>query len=140
MKKYYLLGILILVVIFGGQFFGIAKAVDTPAEGSVVSLENPLSKLTADGKIDTTADETAKIKGETVIPVIIGGAIQKLLGFVGALTLIVFIYGGFSWLTSAGNAEKVKSGMQAMFWAVIGLFIIFASYAIITLVLKTLLN
>jgi hypothetical protein len=40
------------------------------------------------------------------------------------------------WVTAAGNPEHVKKGSQAMLWAVIGIFIIFASYAILTLVFK----
>lgn len=65
---------------------------------------------------------------------IAGTAIKSALGVVGALTLAVFVYGGFMWITSAGNEEKVRMGSAAMLYAVIGIFIIFASYGILSLI------
>ena len=58
-----------------------------------------------------------------------------MLAVLGSLTLFVFIQGGFTWLVSAGNAEKVQAGTKTMLYAIIGLFIIFASYAIINTLL-----
>lgn len=75
-------------------------------------------------------------EGNTAIPVILGLAIQKALGILGSAALLMFVIGGFMWLTSAGNAEKVKKGTQTMMWAVVGVFIIFSSYAILNLVLE----
>jgi len=37
----------------------------------------------------------------------------------------VSIYGGFNWMTAAGNAEKVEKGKQILVWATIGLIVIF---------------
>lgn len=79
-----------------------------------------------------------KPKGETNLQVVVGRAIRKALGVIGSLTLVVFIYGGFLWLTAAGAEDKVKQGTQTMMWAVIGICIIFGAYAILGLVLKSL--
>ena len=65
---------------------------------------------------------------------IFGNIVATAMGVLGSLTLLVFIYGGFLWLIAAGNAETVKKGTQTMMWAVVGLFIIFGAYGIITLV------
>jgi len=54
-----------------------------------------------------------------------------ILGIVGSLTLLAFVYGGFLWLTSAGISERVNKGKQVIIGAVIGLFIVFGSYTII---------
>jgi hypothetical protein len=62
--------------------------------------------------------------------------IKSALGLVGSLTLLVFIYGGFMWLTSAGSAEQVKKGWHAMIYSALGLFIVFGAYAILSLVIK----
>ncbi|MBI2436868.1 MAG: hypothetical protein HYV41_03970 [Candidatus Magasanikbacteria bacterium] len=70
------------------------------------------------------------------IPVAFGRAIKVVTGIMGSLALLVFVYGGFMWLTAAGNPEHVKKGTQAMIWAVIGIIVVFSSYAIITLVLN----
>ena len=74
----------------------------------------------------------------TSIPKIIGNMIQVVLGIIGSITLVVFLYGGFLWLTSAGNSEKIAKGLQAMLWATIGIIVVFSSYAILTLILQTL--
>ncbi len=84
-------------------------------------LENPLAL----GTDNTVRD----------IPTILGGIIQKALSVVGALTLLVFVYGGFIWLTSAGKEDKVKHGSEAMLYAVIGLSIVFGAYAMLSLIL-----
>lgn len=87
--------------------------IDTP---ETIKLENPLGQ------------------GRTEIAEIVGSAINKVMGVMGSLALVVFVYGGFRWLTAAGNAESVEAGTGAMVWATIGIFIIFASYAILQLV------
>ena len=85
---------------------------------TVVSLKNPLGE------------------GRTDINAILGDIVKAALGILGSITFLVFVFGGFTWLIAAGNPEKIKKGTQTMVWAVIGLFIIFGSYGILSLVLK----
>ena len=79
---------------------------------SDVSLDNPLGE-------DVTA------------PQLIGKIINAVLGIVGSLALVMFIYGGFIWMTSSGNMEMVTKGKNILIWATLGLVVIFASYAIV---------
>ncbi len=78
--------------------------------------------------------------GKRDIPVLIGDIIAYLLGFVGVLALVMFIYGGITWMTSAGAAEKVKKGKDTLVWAIFGLAFIFFSYAILDFILKAFLS
>lgn len=57
-----------------------------------------------------------------------------ILGIVGSLTLIMFVYGGFLFLFSGGNNDRVTKGKQTLTNATIGLFIVFLSYMIVGLV------
>ena len=66
---------------------------------------------------------------------IIGNVIKAILGIVGSLALAMFILGGFTWVTSAGNDEKVKKGKEMITWAALGLVVIFLSYALVTFVI-----
>ena len=66
---------------------------------------------------------------------IIGNVIKALLSVTGSLALAVFIFGGFTWVTSAGSQEKIKKGKDMILWAALGLFIIFASYAMVNFVI-----
>lgn len=74
--------------------------------------------------------------GTTDINKIMGKLINTAMGILGALALLVFVVGGFLWLTAAGKEDQIKKGTHAMMWAVIGIIVIFSSYAILTLVLR----
>jgi len=71
---------------------------------------------------------------------LIGFAIRGVLGIAGSLALAVFILGGFMWLLSGGNAEKVKKGRDMLVWASLGLAVIFFSYTLVRFIFTTLLG
>lgn len=96
----------------------------TGGNGNTVGLVNPI------GGSDSNP------AGQTNLMIIAGGIIKQALGILGSIALLVFVYGGFMWVTAAGNAENVKKGADAMQWAVIGICIIFSSYAIINLIFQ----
>jgi len=96
------------------RLFEIARA----AEG--VSLVNPL--------------------GTSDVRVILGYIIQAVLGLSGSIALIFFVWGGFLWLTSQGNPDKIKQGTKTLVWATIGLVVVFSAYTITNAVLKAILE
>jgi len=63
---------------------------------------------------------------------------ERVLGFVGSIALLMFIYGGIMFLVSSGSSEKVTQAKQIIIGAVIGLIIVFASYTIIQFVFDAL--
>jgi hypothetical protein len=65
-------------------------------------------------------------------------ASQWILGIVGSLSLIMFIYGGFMFLISSGSSDKVGQAKKIIIAAVIGLLIVFSSYLIIKFVVGAL--
>jgi len=64
--------------------------------------------------------------------------IGALLGFVAIASLVTFVYAGFMFLISTGNAEKVKKAKDIIIYAVLGIFISIASYTILSFIFKTL--
>ena len=68
----------------------------------------------------------------------IGRLINRLLGIVGGIALLFFVYGGILWMTAAGNQERITKGKGAVVWAALGLVAIFSAYAIIKFVTDTL--
>lgn len=76
--------------------------------------------------------------GENDPRVIIGNVIRVVLGIVGSLALIIFIYGGLTWMTSSGNTERIKRGRDTLVWAAIGLMVIFGSYTVVNFVIQSL--
>lgn len=65
---------------------------------------------------------------------------QIILGISGAIALLMFIYGGFLWLTAGGNSSKVQQGTKIMIGTVIGLIIIFAANLAVTTVRNVLVG
>lgn len=98
-----------------------------------------LADTQAGGKSETKSGGTVSLNnplGDTTdVRVILGRVIDAALGIVGSIALLMFIYGGFMWLTSAGRAEMVNKGRDAMIWAGIGLGVIFGAYALVHFVI-----
>ena len=66
--------------------------------------------------------------------------IKTIFGLLGALTLLMLVWGGFQWLTSAGNSEKVSEGTETMKWAILGVVLVFASYVLVDRVFSLVLG
>lgn len=66
--------------------------------------------------------------------IVIGRIIKFIMGFVGTIALVIFIYGGVLWLISAGRDEYVTKGKNAMVWSTIGLVIVFSGYILVKFV------
>lgn len=76
--------------------------------------------------------------GSGGIPVVIGRIIRAIISLSGVLALAMFVYGGVTWMTAQGNSEKVEQARRTVVWSVLGLVLIFASYAMVGLVLRAL--
>ncbi|MDO8598692.1 MAG: pilin [bacterium] len=81
---------------------------------------------------------TANPGGTSDVPHLLGNVLRALFGVLGSIALLMFIYGGFLWLTSGGAAEKIQKGKETMVWAILGIAVIFASFAIVSFVIDRL--
>lgn len=70
----------------------------------------------------------------STFPELVNKVISGILGVVGAISLVMMVIGGITWMTSAGNADRVRRGRDTLLWAILGLVVIFLSYAIISFV------
>ena len=66
--------------------------------------------------------------------------IQIMLGFAGIIAIFFVIIGGYRYIFDSGNSEQAEKGKKTVVNALIGLVIIFLSFAIVTVVSKTVLN
>jgi len=64
------------------------------------------------------------------IKVTIGKVVQILLGFIGILFVVLIIVGGFRWMTSGGNEQKIDEAKRLITNATIGLVVIVLAYSI----------
>lgn len=61
--------------------------------------------------------------------------INVILGILGIVAVVVIIMGGFSFLTSQGDAGKVMKGRNTILWGVVGLIVALSAFTIVNLVL-----
>ncbi len=84
-------------------------------------------------------DPEGKIKQATKLPdesptTITVNVIKWVLGFLGLVAVIMIIWGGVTWMTSAGNEEKVRKAKDILRAAIIGLVVVLLSWAMVTFV------
>ena len=68
----------------------------------------------------------------------IGKVVTFFAWLAGICAVIWIIYGGFRFVTSYGDSQKVAAARETILYAVIGLVVIVASYSIITLIINRL--
>ncbi len=68
----------------------------------------------------------------------IGGIVNVIMGLLGVVAVLIILYGGFMWMTAAGNEEKVTKAKKLIIAGIIGLVVIFAAFAIAQFVIGSL--
>jgi len=115
------LAIIITAVFLFGNIV-IAQGNVDPFGGKKVELENQLGLGNYDPRVTA-----AKI-------------IRYALGFLGIIAIGLTIYGGFIWMTSGGNEQKIEQAKKILQNGAIGLIIILAAFGITTFILNKLLE
>jgi len=57
-----------------------------------------------------------------------------LLGFVGALAILFIVYGGFLYVTSSGNKERVEMAKKTLTYAILGLILVVLAGTILNII------
>ena len=76
--------------------------------------------------------------GTSDLRLIIGNIVKSLLSLSGAAGLLMFVWGGFQFLTAGGDPKKVEKGRSTLVWATIGLVVIFSAYTLLDTLIKAL--
>ncbi len=79
------------------------------------------------------------IGGGDVITIMLR-VLQSALAVVDIFALFMFIWGGFQFLTSAGNQERIKKAKDTLIWATIGIVVITFSYTVMKFVFESVAN
>jgi heme/copper-type cytochrome/quinol oxidase subunit 2 len=62
--------------------------------------------------------------------------INYFLGFLGLIAVVMVIYGGVTYVVSAGNDEAIGNAKKIIMYALIGIIIILLSFALVNTVLS----
>jgi len=110
--------------------------------GAMLVIFSALAPLNqASAQLFDEGDELRNAAGysqDSTIGSITGTIVNAFLGVLGVLTVILIILGGFKWMTSSGNEEKVGEAKKLMSAGIIGLIIIVAAFAISKFVIQKL--
>lgn len=99
------------------------------ADATSAATANAGTPTTAQNLPNPLIDDDTKNK-LTALQVV-GYALRAMLGMLGAVTLLMFVYGGFMLVWAHGNEEMIKKGQSTLLWAVIGMGFVLSSYALL---------
>lgn len=106
----------------------LAVVAPTTPVGAVNALEDACSQSgSGDNPICQNSDDNAID--------IVAILVNTLLFIIGALAVVMIIWGGIAYTTSAGDAGRVKKAKDTIMYAIIGLIVAFLAYAIVNWVL-----
>ena len=78
--------------------------------------------------------------GTTDIRITIARIIRTAMSLLGIIAVLIILYGGFKWMTSAGSDEAVGDAKKIITAGIIGLVIILTAYAIASFVINSLVT
>jgi hypothetical protein len=125
---------LVLILIMAGSLVAadICFAEEDPA-GTTPNGETPKQTL-----FERTASTTTPSKVNMVyrLPsgdwkIIMAKVINLVLGVTGSLALASFTFGGILMVTAQGKDEQISKGKNILYWSIMALAIIAASYGIV---------
>lgn len=119
--KFFIVFSFLIILISPCLLFAAGEGTGSGCSGGTCKLENPLP-------------------GVNSPEALIGKVIKAIMGIVGSIALVMFIYGGFVWMMAGGNAQAVDKGKSILMWAAVGLIVIFSSYALVQFVFKDFLG
>ena len=104
---------------------------------STASLPGSASAQVSEG-INTAT--TSEMKGKSIDGKdgLIKTVVNVLLWAVGILSVIMIIFSGLRYITSAGDASKTKSAQSTLIYSVVGLIVAIMAWAIVNMVINRL--
>lgn len=127
----------VILVIFA--FFILHSALPVYAQQPPGPLPAPGAALTG-AQIADVPGQAGLILPTTDPRVIIAKIIRVALGFLGIVAVVFILYGGFLWMTSAGDEEKIAQAKKVIINATIGIAIILAALGIVQFIFRALLG
>lgn len=104
------------------------------------TIASSVAMLSAAAPAMANSLQTTTVEAPQGFATSFGGLLQGVLSFILVIAaLLVFFYlilGGIEWITSGGDKGKTEAARNKITAAIIGLIILAASYAILTLALN----
>lgn len=108
----------------------------TSAQAATVGGLQELCEIDENKTSDICKDY--KNSSDNEVGTLIARVLKIMLFIIGALSVVMIVYAGFNFVTSAGDSGKVNKAKGIILYAVIGLVISLLAYAIVNFVTSTL--
>ena len=83
-----------------------------------------------------SANSGKEVKGGVKVKSTVGSIVNWLLFAIGAIAVIMIVWGGIKFATSAGDSNKVTAAKNTILYAVIGLAVAVLAFAIVNFVVS----
>lgn len=123
---------LILVTLLFAGFNAYAVDSTTTPSTTTPSTTTP---STSSGTTTSTATLNNPLSVSTP-GALIGNIVKTLMGIVGVVAVLMIVWGGIMYMTSAGNDEKIGTAKKIITGAIIGLAISILAYTLVDFVIK----
>lgn len=67
---------------------------------------------------------------------VFGTVLRAMFTVIGAIVLLIIVYGGILLMTARGNSEQVQKAIKTLVWTALGTFIIFGALALTRFVIR----
>ncbi|KKU31781.1 MAG: hypothetical protein UX45_C0025G0013 [Candidatus Uhrbacteria bacterium GW2011_GWF2_46_218] len=113
--------------ILGAGLIGVAALLVSPA----------LAQTSSSVDLEAFAQQAGFATGVD-ITIVIARLIRTFISILGIIAVVFILYGGWMWITSKGEQDKLRKAQQVIINAVIGLVLVLSAFAIAQFVLNAL--
>ncbi len=99
-------------------------------EDTLLRIFAKATELNTDGTITTVGTKDTDLAGNVT------NILNAVIGALGIVAVIVIIIGGVTYMTSTGDAGKVKKAKDTILYGVIGLVVVALAFAIVNFVIS----
>ncbi|MEO6760836.1 MAG: pilin [Candidatus Saccharimonadales bacterium] len=150
--RYLLLGVVILLSFGGVAATSLVSAAPLSVDGTAETADPSGSSNSANNDGSSSSSGATDIacqaisgqsncdgnsSGSLSINKIVSMVVNVLTYVVGAVSIVMIIIGGFKFMTSAGDAQKVASARNSIIYALIGLVIVVLAQLIVHFTINT---
>lgn len=105
------------------------SSVGTCSDTNPGTSSDPLASGAQCGSSTSNATDLFGVNG------IFNQAANVLIFLIGAVSVLVLIYGGFQYVTSTGDKGRVENAKNTILYAIIGIVVAILAYAIVSFVI-----
>ena len=112
----------------------LSNLIFTTSAFAATLVDTPMEALLDEAAGSDGAGYDTDVNPDTALPKFIGMIVRTFLSLVGVIFICYIIYGGFLWLTSGGNEDRITKAKSIIKNGIIGLIVIFSAAAIYSFV------